>query len=86
MIGDGKRQPTTVLRITGKIAEGKEHTIMTYHKWPPNQLSIGPRQTALPFAAAPETNLNSLNLKESTEVKLIITHKLQILQVELRMR
>lgn len=48
---------TTRLKMTGKLAKGKEHTIMTYHKWPLQQLSIGRRQSTLPFAATPETKI-----------------------------
>ena len=48
---------TTGLKMTGKLAKGKEHTIMTDHKWPLQQLSIGRRQSTLPFAATPETKI-----------------------------
>ena len=70
--------------MTGYIAKGKDHTIMTYRKWPRQQLSIGCRQFTLPFAATFDTKV--LNWKESTQVMLIINHFLRILQVELRMR
>jgi hypothetical protein len=62
--------PTKVLWMTGKIAKGKEHTIMTYHKWSLQQRSIGHRETTLPYAATPETKI--LLWKESTQVELII--------------
>ena len=70
--------------MTGKIAKGNEHTIMTYHKWPLQQVSIRRRQITVPFAATPETK--TLFWKESTQVNLIIKHILPLLQIELRMR